>query len=302
MEDEKSLREEIESAVEQVNSPETVDDSPEVVEEVEEPDAKVEEVEPAPTSLSGYMRDKWKELPAELRSEVIKREEDLHRKLTAGDSEYHFGRTMKEVVSPYMAMINSEGGKPETAVRDLLNTAYLLRTATPDQKVDLLYQIAKTYKIPVDFPQQEAVDPTIQDLKQQIEQLRQVANPDHLKKQLQEQMEVDRINSEVNTFAADPSKIHFQKVRSQMGALIGGGQAKDMQEAYDMACWAHPEIRSTLLAKTQADDIAKRKEEMNAKKKAGSSLTGSPGTIPSFTSPDRSLREELQAQFRAAAS
>lgn len=278
--------------------------SKEAAEAVEEAAPVIKPVEvDAPTSLTGAIKAKWKDLPEDVRSEWSKREADIHKMMTSHDGDLRLGREMKDVVMPYMPLIQAEGGTPASAVKDLLNTAYVLRTGTPQQKSHLLQQVARQYGVDLGQEEQTSVDPTIQQLQQEIAQLRQSANPQAIRQQLQAQVEEERIVSEVKAFAADSSKKHYEQVKAEMAALLGNGAATNMQDAYDRACWANPAIRSTLLAEQTSAEQAKRKTEIESKKKAASSITGSPGiTVPNTGVPDRSLREEIRANLRAATS
>jgi hypothetical protein len=79
-----------------------------------------------------------------------------------------------------------------------------------------------------------------------------------------------------------------------------------MQEAYDMACHAIPDVRSTILTRQTAEADAKRaaeaKAKADAKRRAAGSISGSPGSPVSTTTtaPNLSLRDELRANLRAA--
>jgi predicted CopG family antitoxin len=262
-----------------------------------------EEVEPAPQGLSAKMKEKWKDLDPEVRQELARREEDFHKKLTASDSEYHFGKKMKDVVSPYMAIIQSEGGTPESAVKDLLNTAYVLRTGRPEQKAQLLMQVAQQYGVDLSqaMQPQEQVHPALAEMQRELAMLRQQANPETIKQQLQEQMESDSITSQVNAFAGDPANKYFEQVKPIMASLLSSGAAQDIQEAYDRACYADPTIRSTLLAEQNKANDAKRKADVQRKKQASASVVGSPdGTSPNAKAPNKSLEDELREAMNAS--
>jgi len=277
------------------------DDTAKTVDVPAEEQAPVEEVEPAPVSLSGAIKEKWKDLPADVRQEWSKRENDIHRMMTSHEGELRMGRDMKEVITPYMALIQSEGGTPAGAVRDLLNTAYVLRTGHPQQKAQLLLEVAQQYGVDLSLaaqPQQD-IDPNMRIIMQEIQQLRQQANPEVLKTQLQDEMTRDMVSKEVSEFAANSSNVHFQTVRSSMGPLMMSGQAKNLQEAYDMACWANPTIRSTLLTAQNEQIRAKQKQEMDAKRKAAASVTGSPDmTSPQNRTPMKSLEDEIRDLYK----
>lgn len=323
MTEETTLREDIEKAITEVNEPENVEVS-EVKEDrprdetgkfkakeetVEEPvkEAPVVNEKPkiqAPASWSASVKAKWDALDPEVQAEIARREEETHKGFTKLDEERNLGKSMKDVITPYMHIIKAEGGTPEKAVADLLNTAYLLRTAPPAQKAAMVQQICQTYGVDLSHvTAQPEQDPTIAQLQQKIAQLEQMANPDALQKRLQEQLEVQQINSEVQAFASNPENVHYEKVKAVMAALLSSGAAQNMKEAYDAACRADPTIFSTLEAKRLADEQAKKNAELAAKKKAAVSLTGSPGaTVPNTGAPNRDLREELLANLRAATS
>lgn len=256
----------------------------------------------APQSWSAAAKAKWNELPPEFQQEMLKREDDVHKGFTKLDDERNFGRQLKDVITPYMPQIIAEGGTPAGAVKDLLNTAYILRTASPQQKGQLIMRIAQQYGADLSQVSEQAyVDPTIQQLQNEIAQLKGQFSGAEVSKQQQEQA---ALNQNIAAFAADPKNVHFETVKADMAALLQGGRAKDLQDAYDMSVWARPDIRSTLIQQQSAEMEAKRnadiKSKADAARMAGGSVKGGPGVaIPNTGSPNRSLREELEAQFRA---
>lgn len=308
MKPEKTIRE---SIVEAMNPEEEV---VETVEVTDEPETTVEEpLEPAntqpiappvldeyaepPVSLKGEIKAKWKELPSDVRAEWKRREDEIHRAMTAKDGDLNLGRTIKEIASPYEAIIRAEGGTVEGAFKDLLNTSYVLRTGTPQQKAQVIHQAIQQFGVDLRLlgQGQQQIDPNIAHLQREIQMLRQQANPEAIKTQLQQQIESDNIQRQISEFAANPKNAHFQTVRSQMGALITSGQAKDLQDAYDQACWANPSIRSELLKAQSAQEAEKRKAEMAKKKNAAASVQGSPdGSSPATITVNKSIRDNLK--------
>ena len=266
-----------------------------------EPVKEAEPVEAPPVSLSGAIKEKWKDLPADVRAEWKKREDDMHRTMTAHDGELRVGRAIKEIAAPYEAVIRSEGGTVEGAFKDLLNTAYVLRTGSPQQKANLILQTAQQFGVDlVPYLQGQQGNNPIVALQEQIHALKQQADPEKIRTQLQEDFERDRIKTEIEAFAANPQNVHFQTVRTAMGSLMSTGRAKNLQEAYEMAIWADPSIRTDLLKAQQAQEAEKKKAEMAAKKKAAGSVTGSPGLAsPSTKAPNKSLEDEIRDNLRA---
>lgn len=250
----------------------------------------------APDSWTPTSKAEWEKIPAPVRAEIAKREADMHQAMTRHDGDLRMGREIKEVIMPYLPAIQAEGGTPATAVRDLLNTAYVLRSADPARKAQMVKTIIEQYGVDMNLiGQQEYTDPTIAALQNEIANLKQTMNPDAMQKQLQQRMEQDRVTSEVQAFAADPANAHFETVRPLMKALLESGQYATLQEAYKAACLAHPTIGSTVQVKPKpVEDIA-------AKKRAAASITGSPGAnVPNSTAPHQSLEDDLREQLRAS--
>jgi len=269
----------------------------------EEPKLEAVVDDPPPVSLSGAFKAKWSELPADVRAEWKKREDDIHRQMTAQDGDLAVGRRLKEIASPYEAIIRSEGGTVEGAFKDLLNTAYILRAGSPQQKAQVIMQTVEQFNVDLSpyIGQQQNQNPMAA-LQREIEYLRQnQVDPSKIKTQLQEEIERDRITSEIQTFAANPANKHFQEVKSIMGSLMASGKAKDLQEAYDSACWSIPSIRTELEAEAEKAKAEKRKAEMAAKKKAAASVSGSPGSAsPNANAPQKSLEDEIREQMQAS--
>lgn len=124
-----------------------------------------------------------------------------------------------------------------------------------------------------------------------------------------------RVMTEIETFkSAQDGKgnllhPHFEDVEAQMTALASAAIAAKqpvppLKELYETAVWANPSTRDQEIA---ARDKAQRSKEAadarakaEAAKKAGSSITGAPGSGQANRAklPDRSLHDELEAAVR----
>jgi hypothetical protein len=257
----------------------------------------------APQAIPPAIRAKWGNLDPDVQQAILKREDEVHKMFTRHDGELNMGRKMKEVISPYMPLIHSEGGTPEGAVQNLLNTAYVLKTGSQEQKLGVIQHIARAYGIDLSGVNQQQAVPTAESeivrLRQQLQQVQQQANPQTIMTQLREQIESDRVNQEVEAFAADPANLHFQTVKAEMAALLGNGLAKDLREAYDRAVWSNPatrSTRSTLTTAQSADTEAKRRAALGVKRQAAVSVTGSAGSPAGSTGakPNQSIEAQLR--------
>lgn len=259
----------------------------------------------APNTWTAASKAKWNDLPPDIQAEIGKREAEVERGFTKLDEERTVGKSFKETVSPYLPMIQAEGSTPIVAIQTLLNTAYRLRTSSPQEKGKLIMDLAAQYG--ADLSQvsqsQPKTDPQLQAIQQELATLK---NERHQELTSREQQDQAAVKSHIDAFAADPKHVHFETVKAHMAALLKNGQAKDLEDAYEKAIWAHPDTRSTLLEEQFASKEAKRladvKEKADKARKASVSISGSPGaTAPSKTNnEDRSLREELIANFEAA--
>lgn len=254
-----------------------------------------------PKSLSPNLQADWMKLPRPLQEQLAKREDDYHKELTKHDEERNFGREMTRVVTPYMAQIRAEGADAPKAIQELLNTAHLLRTASPQQKGALLWRTAQLFG--ADMRQNQApqpVNPMLQGLQQQVQSLQQTIQQ---QTELKKQQEDEAIQSQIKTFSEDPKNIHFEAVKAEMAALLKSGLAKDLPDAYERATYANPHTRSTLLQAqtTGAEEkrVADKRAKAEAAKKAGSSLRGSPGIAATKNGKitQSTLRGELEAAF-----
>ncbi len=248
-----------------------------------------------PNGWTAEAKAVWHTLPKEVQEAAIKREQDVAKFTSKSDDERSFGREIRQAVQPYMAMIQAEGSTPAAAVQQLLNTAYVLRSGSPEQTQQALMQIAQTYGIQLPQPgqQQQPQSP----LEQRLAQIERATRE---REQAELNQKQQAIQSELSAFAAEPEHQFFETVKAHMAALLREGAAKDLQDAYDQAVWANPETRATLLAQQRADEEQKRKAEAQAKavlaKRKNVSITGGPGSsAPSSAPVGRSIREELEA-------
>jgi len=223
-----------------------------------------------------------------LRADIKKREADFQKGISQYKQAAEAGTRLMNEIQPYMGIIQSEGGTPERAVKSLLQTAYQLRTGTPQQKGQLVMQIAQQYGAdlsqfirqpqtgqdgqPAQFDPQ-SLTPVVSQLLSPLEQkINQIEGRFMTAQQQREQAEQQEALGRIEAFrsAADakgqPLHPYFDDVRDMMAGLLGSGNAQDLNQAYEMACRAHPEVSKALTAAQQQAQEAQRLE--NAKRRA----------------------------------
>lgn len=235
----------------------------------------------APNTWTPAARAKFAALEPDVQAEIVKRETDMARAITSHDQDRIYGKGVKDMVTPYLPMINAEGATPETAIKSLLNTAYLLRTSSPQEKGELLANLARQYGADMSSfgdHEQTPIDQTVQLLQQKIHSQQQ-----QMEGLISQQQSVSEQNllRDINAFQADPAHPHFEQVGLDMAGLIKAGLAANLQEAYDKAVYMHPEVRQQVISAQQTETTRKQIEEAKqkaeqAKKTAFVNLRGKP--------------------------
>jgi hypothetical protein len=113
----------------------------------------------------------------------------------------------------------------------------------------------------------------------------------------EEQREREGINTFVQQFAQD--KLYFEDVRQDMAHLIRTGQANDLNDAYDKACWMNPQIRDLLIKERAAPQEAEARVS-KARRASGSLPTGAPAGTTSPSSA-HSIRAALEDAWGSGA-
>ncbi|MGY3527277.1 hypothetical protein [Bradyrhizobium sp. USDA 4452] len=116
------------------------------------------------------------------------------------------------------------------------------------------------------------------------------------------QQEMLAVNSEIDRFASDAKQHpYFANVKADMGRLIETGQAQNLEDAYDMACWANKEIRA-LLIKQQAmpQSAAKAEDAVQRAKAADKATGGAPAAGFSPAGPKVAAGASIRDTIRAA--
>lgn len=276
-----------------------------------------------PATWSAGAKAIYASLPEVARKEIAKRETDYARGIQQYAERAKIADSFMREAQPYEAMLRNEGSNPVAALSSFLKQSYTLRTATPQERGRLIMETAQKFGADLSpYLGQQAEQPAgqTQDLSQVQALVQQLVAP-HLQKiqqwensqataqQQQEQQMEQEISSQITAFQSatnedgSPKHLYFENVRPLMSAFFANGQAKDLEQAYDMACFANPEVRAALIADQHRAADAQRLEE--AKRKTGQARSASfnptgQGGIGIAGATQSSLRDELAAQLDAA--
>lgn len=262
----------------------------------------------APQYAGPAIKEKWASLDPEVRAEIVKRDQEVHRTFTRFDEERNFGKGVKEVVAPFEGLIKSLGAEPVQAIKYLLEGDAALRTGTPEQKAAMFHKLARDYGVQLDGlaqQEQQQIDPRVETLNQRIARLEHEQNSVIVQRREEEQ---NTLNAQIADFASKPEHVYFERVKPVMASLLQNGQADSLEKAYDMAVYADPDTRALHLAAEREAEDRKRTTERTAQaaaaRRASPSVQGAPGsTVPAALlngSASNSVEDDVRAAIQAA--
>jgi hypothetical protein len=240
----------------------------------------------------------WEALPAEVRDEVLKREQDMFKGIEAYKTDATFGRSLKTALDPYMPILQQYNIDPAAQVANLMQAHHTLALGAPEQKVAFMRQLAQEYGI--DLAQLSGdgevfVDPAVQSLQKELQVVKSELSA---RQQREMQAKVQAIQAEIEQFAAKPENEYFDEVANDIAALVKSGAATTLADAYEKAIWANPVTRAKALAKQQAETAAKAKAEAAARAKAASAASSvvvrAKPNSASGTAPSGSMDDTMQ--------
>ena len=260
----------------------------------------------APQSWKPAAREHWATLPPDVQAEIARREGETSRVLDETTEARRFRESFQQTITPYEAMLRSEGADPMQAMASLLETARQLRSAPPAQRASLVAQIVKGYGVPIDAldaalagqpyqgsHQQTYQDPRVDQLFAQMEQA----------KQQRAQQEAQAADDAVEAFGSD--KEFFADVREDMADIIElsekRGQKIDLETAYARALKMNDEI-SKVMSQREAAKQASTAKAATMKAKAAASSVRSSGPPPKGGPQKATIEDEIRAAMEEEAS
>lgn len=259
-----------------------------------------------PPSWSATAKADWGKLPPHIQQEVLKREGDIQNGKAQWDQKAERFNALDQVLAPRSERFRLAGVSEAQAVQQLFAAADLLERNGRD---GIIY-LARQYGVDLrqfaqggQAPAQQQAHPALQQLYGEINTLKGALAQ---QQQTASQADQTRLAQTIDQFRADPKNVYFENVRTAMGHLIRGNPGLTLQEAYDQATWANPEIRPLLLRSQQDASAAEVQAAARAKaiaaRQASGSVVGSPtpGSSAANGGAANTLREELVRAFADA--
>ena len=233
----------------------------------EQPSGKI------PIGLSDEIKEKWDEIPDYIKTDLDKREKDFSKNIAKSAEFVKHSQAIRNIEAPYQAMMQSLGANSMMAYQDHLKHAYTLNHGSQEQKVQLVQNILRTFGIEIpsnqgfkedwedDF-QNSSPDPKVEHLTNQVNVLTNVINGQEQKSRDSQQHKADMV---IDSFRNDPKHKYFDEVNPLMQGILQSGQARNLDEAYEMATMAHPKVRTSVLANKNGKESKVRRQEAKAK-------------------------------------
>jgi hypothetical protein len=250
----------------------------------------------APQSWSKEYYDHWNKLDPAIQDQILKREADVAKGFEERATKLKPYEELDRIFQPHRQRWQLKGWSEAQAVQQLLAAQdYLDRDpAAAIRWLANSYGLKPDQIVQTAAHQQQQADPLAQYLAPVMQELQQVKATLTAREQAEQTRQQNAIRTEIESFSKDHP--HFETVKADMAALLHAGRAEHLQDAYEKATWAHPDVRRQIMDEQAKAQAAKNAEDVEKAKRAASSVTGAP-TGKSATGPKQSLREELEAAF-----
>lgn len=245
----------------------------------------------APRGWSPASREKWSTIPEDLRKEILRREEATAVGVRQLQERYAPFEGFARSLAPLIQEASSLGVSPTQYLGSLAQTERILRTAEMPARFNELLRVADQYGIPLRDIINKSVGQEVIPAKPP-QQPQQPQLPPEIIQELQEMrawrqsVQTGGVNTEIAEFAKD--KEFFNDVHMVMAGMFESGMANTLQEAYDAACWANPQIRA----------VMKEREALKSKQSDASGASLKPnGQVDTGTSGEED-EDDLHAMVR----
>lgn len=272
-----------------------------------------------PPGWSVAAKAEWEKLPAPVREAIAKRESEVNEGFAQysgmkdlkpyAEAYREQGTTIRGALEAFHAAENRIRQDPVNGTAWMLNAigvdarlvAQRILGLTPQQQPTPAGQQQEQQPGGQPAPVPDALAQLVAPLQQQVQQLTSTITE---RDRRERQAALDAAEKEMNSFATNPKNKYFENVRPLMGQLISTGQATGLEDAYEKAIWATPEIRAVLIKEQAAraateTQLSRQTQALNAKA-AAKSVTGAP--TPGSTSGAGAKPQSTRALLEAAAA
>lgn len=263
-----------------------------------------------PQSWKAPLKAKWSELPADVRSEVMRRERDVTKALGESGQARQFVGSFFNTVRPYEARIRANNLNPLQAVEGMLKTDHVLSSAPQHVRAQVMASMIKGYGIDIaaldsalageNVPPRQA-DVVDQIVSQRLKPIEDFVNGQRQQAQLSERQQAQTAQQHMEQMAEDTDNFpHFMDVKEDMADIIElaakRGVYLSLEQAYSRAVAVtglDQGNSNTMKDKAAAEANARTQKALNASK----SVSGAPSGRPSGAPPGSNMRATIESAF-----
>jgi len=252
-----------------------------------------------PKSWPKEMHEHWAKTDPKVQEYWETREKQMLDGLEQYKGDAGFGKQLRDVVTPYNAMLQAQGVDAPKAVQFLLNAHYQLTNSQPAERTAHFVRLAKQYGIDLSTVKTDetSADPKVKALEDRVNQLHNTLTT---REQAALTEAKARVAKDVEAFASDPSHPYFDEVADDIVAMLNAGF--ELKDAYEKAVWANPVTRQKEMVRIQTENETKLREKAKAEadkaKKASSSNVRSRDTQKAPTEPKGSMEDTMRETLR----
>lgn len=255
----------------------------------------------APQSWKPQVREEWAKLPRPVQEEISRVNAEIQATMAQAAQAKRVAGEFEAQVSPFAGIIRAQGQDPVKLTGELMRTYSALATGSQAHKATVLAELVRSFGVDI-----QALDSALSGAAPaQQRQQGEFRDPrfDQFLAQLQQQA-ASRGESVTQQAAADveafKEKAEFlEDVRGHAAALLRAGVAKDLEDAYNQACWANPSIRAILQQRDSAKSAETARAATQKAKAAGSSIKSSPSGGVGEASKAKSLRDTIEGAWES---
>jgi len=263
----------------------------------------------APASWKGDAKKVWGELPEAARQEVVRRERQVNQALQESAQARAIVDDMKQSIQPYMQRFQEVGTTPAQMFNQLMQTEVALAHGSQSQKADLIANLIQQYGIDVQqldsalsarMNDRRPPQQQSDDIEQRVQQLlAQRLAPIEQRLQAEQHAQQEEIAMTIEQMSNDPAYPYFQDVREDMADLI---ELKAARGVYISLQQAYNTITgNTPQAAAQAQRTSLKQANATAQKakSAAVSVGGSPSSVSGGADPGN-LRASIESALDGA--
>ena len=276
-----------------------------------EEEAGASEYKP-PVSWKPAAREEWNKLPKSIKAEVTRREGEIQKGLQQASGHRKVADEYIRTVQPFQQLMQSMGATPSQAITTVMGTMAQLATGTVNQKAEIIASVINDYGIDVEAldtilsGQPLADDPNVGLMTQFDEKLAPIYGFMEQMNGMQQTEDTNLGNKaaeDLVAFAGDKGNEFFEDVRMVMADYLevaaNNKRLMTLPEAYERACQDDPGIKKILAQRAAALKATPSGDELAAKRRAASSVSGSPN-VGGKANENDSLHDTIAQQFEEA--